>query len=417
MIFNRILKKVFASLYHKDFRYFWFGQAVSVIGGMIQVTALSWYVYKISGSPFLLGLMAVFEYGPVLLLSLFAGVFIENFPKKKILIFTQTLFLIQSVLLALLVWAKSENYWYFAFLAIIAGIGNSIDQPTRQSYFIDLVGKEDLPNAISLNSTTFNLARIIGPAISGIIMKYIGVAECFFINGLSFIPVIYGITLISIPGKSKFRKHKQLSIFGNIRGGLRYIRRHQILISSFFMMAIVCTFSMNTNVTLPVFAKNVLLGDEGTYSFLMSMVGVGSLFGALLMGVWGKEISFKYFLVIISLLLGFTQMLTIFTTSIVFTSLLLVIIGFLNLCFLNGANSKIQINTENRYRSRVMSMYTLVNTGSTPIGNSLTGLIMTLLSPKFGFFMDGLFTVILILLIFNIYYRKNKINKKLYAKL
>ena len=116
MFLNNIFKRVFPALYHKDFRYFWFGQAVSVIGGMIQVTALSWYVYKISGSPFLLGLMSIFEYGPVLFLSLFAGVFIEKFPKKKILIFTQTLFMVQSLMLAVLVWLKSENYWYFAAL-------------------------------------------------------------------------------------------------------------------------------------------------------------------------------------------------------------------------------------------------------------------------------------------------------------
>ena len=417
MFLNNIFKRVFPALYHKDFRYFWFGQAVSVIGGMIQVTALSWYVYKISGSPFLLGLMSIFEYGPVLLLSLFAGVFIEKFPKKKILIFTQTLFMVQSLMLAVLVWLKSENYWYFAALAVVAGIGNSIDQPTRQSYFIDLVGKEDLPNAISLNSTTFNLARIIGPAVSGIIMKYIGVAECFFINGLSFVPVIYGITLISVPGYTSKKSSREISTLGNIRAGVRYILRHRILLSSFFMMAIVCTFSMNTNVTLPVFAKDALMGDEGTYSFLMSMVGVGSLFGALFMAVKGKEITYKYYLILVAGILGIIQMLTLFTSSVAVISVLLILIGFFNLCFLNGANTRIQLHTENRYRSRVMSMYTMVNTGSTPIGNSFTGLVMSLLSARFGFFIDGLVTVLLILLVFNIYYRKNKAEKKIHVNI
>ncbi len=415
MAFNSLFRNMFASLYHKNFRYFWFGQAISVIGGMIQVTALSWYVYKISGSPFLLGLMGVFEYGPVLVLSLFAGVFIEKFPKKKILLCTQSLFLVQSLLLAVLVWNKSENYWYFAALAVIAGIGNSIDMPTRQSYFIDLVGKEDLTNAISLNSTTFNLARIIGPAIAGIIMKTLGTAECFFINGLSFIPVIYGITLITVSGKSKMKHKRKSNLIGDIRAGIRYTLRSKILLSSFLMMLIVCTFSMNTNVILPVFAKDVLLGDEGTFTFLVSMVGVGSLFGALFMAVKGKNIKFRYYLVSLSLIIGIAQMLTIFSGTIGKTSVLLIIIGFLNLCFLNGANSRIQMNTDERHRSRVMSIYTLVNTGSTPIGNSLTGLFMSLLGAKFGFFMDGLITVILILIIFNIYYRHKRLEKKQYA--
>ena len=417
MAFNSLFKNMFASLYHKNFRYFWFGQAISVIGGMIQVTALSWYVYKISGSPLLLGLMGVFEYGPVLVLSLFAGVFIEKFPKKKILLCTQSLFLVQSLLLAVLVWNKSENYWYFAALAVIAGIGNSIDMPTRQSYFIDLVGKEDLTNAISLNSTTFNLARIIGPAIAGIIMKTLGTAECFFINGLSFIPVIYGITLITVSGKSKMKHKRKSNIISDIRAGIRYTLRSKILLSSFLMMLIVCTFSMNTNVVLPVFAKDVLLGDEGTYTFLVSMVGIGSLFGALFMAVKGKNIGFKYYLITLSLVLGVIQMFTLFSGTIGKTSILLIIIGFLNLCFLNGANSRIQMNTDERHRSRVMSIYTLVNTGSTPIGNSLTGLFMSVLGAKFGFFMDGLITVILILIIFNIYYRHKRLEKKQYADL
>ncbi len=403
MNLSGLLHNMFSALDHRNFRYFWWGQLVSTIGGMVQLTALSWYVYKISGSPFLLGLMGVFEFGPVLLLSLFAGVLIERFPKKKILLFTQCLFLVQSLLLALLVWMGSTNYWLFAFLAVIAGIGNSIDQPTRQSYFVDLVGKEDLPNAISLNSTTFNLARIIGPAISGMIMKSLGVAECFLINAISFIPVIYGIALITVSGKShKIETGKK--ILSEIKTGLSYSFQNTKIFPTFLIMAVVCTFTLNSNVILPVFAKDVILGDESTYSMLMSFLGLGSLLGALFMASVGKDIPSKYFLVSVALAMGILLMATLLSLhSLPYIITILVLFGFLSLCFLNRANARIQLNTDDHYRGRVMSIYVLINTGTTPIGNTFTGFMMDTVGEKYGFFCNGLITFVVVLILFFIY--------------
>ncbi len=406
MSIQAIFKETFRSLYHKNFRYFWLGQAVSTIGSLIQVTALSWYVYKISGSPLLLGLMGVFEFGPVLVLSLFVGVLIERFPKKKILLFTQTLFMVQSLLLALLVWLGSANYWLFAVLALVAGVGNSIDQPTRQSYFVELVGKKDLPNAISLNSTTFNLARIVGPAIAGIIMKYLGTAECFLINGLSFIPVIYGISLISVVGKPRV-KDRQGKVLKEIKSGLRYAVKNTTILPTFIILAIVCTFSMNASVVLPVFAKDVLMGTEETYSVMMSVFGLGSLLGALFMAGLGSRLRTKYFLVSMAVVMGAAQMLTLVPVpaayQLSFLLPLLVLIGFCNLCFLNRANTRIQLNTDDAYRGRVMSIYVLIVTGSTPLGNLFTGWAISLTAEKYGFFINGAVSVALVLVIFFMY--------------
>ncbi len=392
---------MFSSLYnHKYFRYFWFGQAISTIGGIVQVTALSWYVYKISGSPFLLGLMGVFEYGPVLLLSLFAGVLVEWFPKKKILILTQIIFLVQSMALAILVWLKVENYWCFAALAIIAGIATSLDQPARQSYFVELVGKEDLPNAISLNSTTFNLARILGPAIAGIIMRYLGTAECFFINSLSFIPVIIGLVMIRIKGFPK-KWDRTNNILQEIATGVSYTFGNIKIFPTFLIMAIVCTFAMNFSVVLPVFAKDVLLGNETTYSFLMSMLGLGSMGGALFMAAKGKDISNRYFLVYLGITIGILQILTLIPLHkhIIYVAVLLVLIGFTNLCFLNRANTRIQLNTDDNFRGRVMSIYVLIVTGSTPLGNTFTGFAIGLLGGKYSFFIGGFISLVLVLII------------------
>ncbi len=401
-----IFKKTFKSLYHKNFRYFWLGQAVSTIGSLIQVTALSWYVYKISGSPFLLGLMGVFEFGPVLVLSLFVGVLIERFPKKKILLFTQSLFMVQSLLLALLVWQRSENYWLFALLALIAGIGNSIDQPTRQSYFVELVGKKDLPNAISLNSTTFNLARIVGPAIAGIIMKYLGTAECFLINGLSFIPVIYGVSRITVIGKPRVRDRSE-KILKEIKSGVKYAVKNTTILPTFIILFIVCTFSMNASVVLPIFAKDVLMGTEETYSIMMSVFGLGSLLGALFMAGLGDRLRTKHFLVMIAVVMGIAQMLTLIPIPeahyLSYVVVLLIIIGFCNLCFLNRANTRIQLNTDDSYRGRVMSIYVLIVTGSSPLGNTFTGWAISLTSEKYGFFINGAVSVALVLMIFFMY--------------
>lgn len=379
---------------------------MSTVGTMIQVTALSWYVYKISGSPFLLGLMGVFEFGPVLALSLFVGVLIERFPKKKILLFTQSLFMVQSLMLALLVWLGSTSYWLFAALALLAGIGASIDQPTRQSYFVELVGKKDLPNAISLNSTTFNIARIIGPAIAGIIMKYVGTAECFLINGLSFIPVIYGISLIGVVGKPRARDEDS-KILSEIKSGVKYTFNNAKIYPTFIILAIVCVFSMNASVVLPVFAKDVLLGNEETYSVMMSTFGLGSLLGALFMAGIGSKLRTKNFLVLMAFTMGGAQMLTAIPVPIehglAFMLPLLVVIGFCNLGFLNRANTRIQLNTDDSYRGRVMSIYVLLVTGGSPLGNLFTGWALGFFGERYGFFINGLVSIVLVFIVFLVY--------------
>jgi MFS family permease len=403
MLSGSIFKKTFSALYHRDYRNFWMGQAISTIGGMIQVTALSWYVYQISGSPFLLGLMGVFEFGPVLLLTLFSGVLIERFPKKKILLITQIVFMLQSLTLAVLVWQGVTDYWIFAALALVAGITMSIEQPTRQSYFVELVGKEDLPNAISLNSTTFNLARIVGPMIAGVIMKYFGTAFCFLINGLSFIPVLYGIMLISVVGTPR-KADKEINILAEIREGILYTVRNRKILPTFLIVLMVGIFAMNYNVILPVLAKDVLMGDEHTYSTLMSLFGLGALCGALFMGGVGKDIRSKNFLVTVALTIGALQAVTLlFIHSFILIASFLVVLGFLNLCFLNRANTRIQLNIDDAYRSRVMSIYVMVVTGSTPLGNTFTGWTMDSIGKQYGFFINGIIAFALVLTLFLVF--------------
>ncbi|AZV55330.1 MFS transporter [Clostridium sp. AWRP] len=397
MSFKSTVGDVFSSLKHRDFRYFLSGQLLSLMGTMVQNTALSWYVYKITNSPFLLGLISVFQYAPVLLITLIAGVIAERYPKRKIILMTQFSYMIQSFILTFVVYVGYSKYWILAILSVINGIITSLDMPTRQSFFIELVGKKDLPNAISLNSTVFNISRIVGPAFAGIIMNKVGVFQCFLINTISFIPVIYGVFQIKAKGNPTL-KSKNFNLIQDLKGGIMYTVSKKILLSVMFMMAIVCTFAFNSNVIIPVFAKQVMNGGAKEYSILLSLSGAGSFLGAIFMAGIGRGLRSKYFLIINSFILAILQIVTLFTSSYLLVGMLFVWIGFFGLTFLNKANATLQFNTEDEYRGRVMSIYALLNIGSTPFGSAFVGVVMQKFGGRFGFFSCGLimflFTVI-----------------------
>lgn len=397
MSFKSTVGDVFSSLKHRDFKYFLSGQLLSLMGTMIQNTALSWYVYKITNSPFLLGLISVFQYAPVLFITLIAGVIAERYPKRKIILMTQFSYMIQSFILTFVVYIGYSKYWILAILSAINGIITSLDMPTRQSFYIELVGKKDLPNAISLNSTVFNISRIIGPAFAGIIMNKLGILQCFFINTISFIPVIYGVLQIKAKGNPTL-KSKDFNLVQDLKAGIMYTINKKVLLSVMFMMTIVCTFAFNSNVIIPVFAKQVMNGDAKEYSLLLSFSGAGSFLGAIFMAGIGKTLKNKNFLIINSFILAILQIITLFTSSYLLVGMLFVSIGFFGLTFLNKANSTLQFNTEDQYRGRVMSIYALLNIGSTPFGSAFVGIVMEKFGGKFGFFGCGivmlLFTIL-----------------------
>lgn len=382
-------KGTFISLNHRDFRYFLSGQILSLMGTMIQNTALSWYVYKITDSPFLLGLIGVFQYAPVLLITLLSGVIVERYPKKKILLITQVSYMLQAFALSFVVYTGESKYWTLAVLAAVNGTITSFDMPTRQSFFIELVGKSDLPNAISLNSTVFNMSRIVGPAVAGMLMDSFGVFQCFLVNVFSFIPVIYGIIKIRARGNPVIEK-KGSGLFKDLKDGILYTINNRILISTMFVLTIVCTFAFNSNVIVPVFAREVMNGNSRVYSLLLSLIGLGSLIGAIFMAGHGGRLRSKYHLIVNSFIIAILQMITLFTKDFVSVSLVFISIGFFNLTFLNKANTTLQFNTDDEYRGRVMSIYSLLNIGSTPLGSAFSGMIMEKFGGEFGFFSCGL---------------------------
>lgn len=228
----------------------------------MQRTAQMWLVYTVTKSPLMVGLIGVAQFTPLLLFSLFAGVIVDRLPKKKLLIGTQALFMLQAVLMTVLTYTEQIQYWHIVVLSFLFGLTQTIDMPTRQSFFIDLVGPKDLTNAISLNSTIVNLAKIVGPAFSGIVMVKFGMTFCFFLNAVSYIPVMIGIFLISAKGISARGKGENL--IQQVVEGLKYIRQSRVLVINVFATAAVCTFAMNNDVIIPVFAGSVLRqGSDG----------------------------------------------------------------------------------------------------------------------------------------------------------
>ena len=388
------LSGLFSSLKYKNFRYFWTGQCISLMGTWIQRTAQAWLVYNITKSPFLLGLLAVFQFGPVLLFSLFTGVFIDRFSKKKLLILTQVIFMAQSLVLSYLVWINAVRYWHIALLALIFGFAQTLDLPVRQSFYVELVGKDELMNAISLNSTIINLAKIVGPSIAGILMVKMGITACFFINGISFIPVIYGLCKIKLQINNSKINHG--NVIKEIKDGIKYIIKNDVLRFTVILMIIVCVFSGNSDVIIPVFTSEVLKMGASKYTFLLSAFGLGALCGAIFMLSRSKHGISKSLLIVDSILISLAQILTYFSRQYYIIAIFIVFIGFFYLIFLNMSNATLQMNISNDYRGRVMSVYALITCGSAPIGNSFAGAIMEKSGANIGYFMCGLITLLLV---------------------
>lgn len=402
-LITNFFKTTFESLQYRDFRLFWCGQCVSLVGTWMQRTAQVWLVYTLTKSPLMVSLIGVCQFMPMLLFSLFAGVIVDRFPKKYLLVFTQTMFMIQAAIMTVLTFTGLIRVEHIFVLSTLYGLTQTLDMPARQSFFIELVGKEHVMNAISLNSTVFNLARIVGPAISGFIMTVYGTVFCFFLNTVSFVPVIIGILLISATGSSGGTVTRH--VLSEIAGGIKYITTNETLVIDALAMAAICTFSMNNDVIIPVFARTVLgLGAQG-YTGLLSAQGVGSLAAAVFMAYISHNGMHKRILFIAGAASGVFQLLTIFTRQYVVCMALMAVIGFANLSFLNTANSIFQIGSANEYRGRVMSVYAFLNQGSTPVGNFYAGTVMENIGGDSGFVSCGI-TALLCLGVIFFYKRK-----------
>lgn len=402
---KNLLKNNFHALTHRNFRLFWLGQCVSLVGTWMQSIGQTWLVLTLTGSPFLLGILGSIQFLPITCFSLFAGIIVDKYPKKKILLFTQTVSMLLAFTLSTLVFTHTVKYSYILILALILGCVNTIDMPTRQAFTIEIAGKEDLMNAIALNSATFNLARILGPSIGALILAYFGAGWCFFFNGVSFIAVIFSLTRIEATSYVR-TKGRSDSVITEIKDGLKYIKSEPLISQTLLLVLIVGIFVFNFNIIVPVFTKNVLHQNEKIYGLLMSALGFGSLIGALMASVRSKSGPKLKTLVGSSVMIAIMLMLTSLTKTYYLAAISLAITGIFNIMFSTTANSTLQMTSKDEYRGRVMSVYALVFAGATPIGNMFAGITTDKLGASAAFFLSGFMTFILVLLVMLLYKTK-----------
>lgn len=368
---RKALHQTFRALHNRNYRLFWSGQVVSAVGTWMQRTAIAWLVLRITDSPVALGLTTTFQTLPVLFLALFGGVVADRFPKRRLLLCTQSVMLAQAAALAVMTALGQENLAAIYALSAVLGIATAIDNPTRQAFVKELVGPDDVPNAVALNSTVFNAARLVGPALSGVTIALVGVAGSFALNALSFIAVLIGIILMRPEGFYESPAPARGKVVGQIREGLGYATRTPDVAVVLLLMAVIGTFGYNFTVILPLFATYVLEAGPVGFGLLTSSMAIGSLSAALGIAYSGRVSPRTLFVGAggFSLLLLALSL----TSHWVTTVPVLIALGAFSIVFTATANSRLQIVTPPQLRGRVMSLYTLLFMGTTPIGSLVLG--------------------------------------------
>lgn len=360
------------ALNHRDFRRFYGGQAVSLVGSWMQSVAQSWLVLQLSGSPLRLGLIGTLQFAPMLLFAVVAGAVADRLPKRRLLVCTQAALSCQAFILAALIWGGHVQYWHVAVLAVLLGVVNTLDMPARQSFVAEIVGTEDVVNAVALNSAAFNAARIVGPAVAGLLIGRFGVAPAFVINGLSFLFVIGALLSLGAEGRPRAGRAGS-TVLEEIREGLAYARhtRRILFILALLLVVSLCVF--NFSVYVPLLARDVLgLGAQG-FGFLMASVGVGAVAGALTVGTFGRpQLPMPAVLAAAVVACGTVLGLGFVRHEAIAVALLFAV-GFSGIVCVASCNTALQLAAPDRLRGRVMSLYSLVFGGSFPVGAFLTG--------------------------------------------
>ncbi len=393
-----MIKTLFRSLRHRNFRLFFSGQLVSLIGTWMQNVGQAWLVLELTQSSFKLGVVSALQFAPMLFLSFPAGVLIDYFSKRKIIIATQFVMMFLAFTLALLDWTGVVQYWHILILATVLGIANTVDMPARQAFIIDMVGKEDLMNAIALNSSIFNAARAVGPAIAGLLIGAAGTAFCFFVNGLSYLAVILGLYLMKFEGAPTGRP-RSYNIVEDIREALGYIRNKPVVLTTILLVAVVGVFAANFTVLVPVFARQELHRDATAFGFLMSSFGLGALVGAFSLALISRHGPSPVILLGGGSALSLTLITIGFQNSYAFTAFLLALAGWFLVTFFGMANTTVQLNTEDRLRGRVMSVYTFTFGGLSPFGSLFAGTVAHWIKTPLTFALGGLVTGIVFFIV------------------
>ena len=385
----------FPAFAHRNYRLFWIGNLVSLIGTWAQQTAQGWLMREMTPDPALIAGVAACGSLPILLLTLYAGAVADRVDKRRTLLWTTWASLILAAILGVLVWADVVRIWQIAAVAFCVGIVNAFDIPVRQSFNAEMVGRDDLPNAIALNSSAFNAARVLGPATGGWLLHQLGIAGCFFVNSLSFVALLFGLSRMrvedetidsvsqSAPSSTRFQSQTAKPVQrSDIWEGLNFVRGHSVLWPVVLLVAWVSVFAMSFGTLLPVFAKDVFGTDERGFSTLMTCNGVGALGSAVSLAVFGAMRHKGKRLLLGALLFCISVAAFASAPTLLWGCVCLILAGWFLLTFLMTANTMVQTLAPDEMRGRVFSLYSLALIGTSPVGAVSVGVAARYLGPR-----------------------------------
>jgi predicted MFS family arabinose efflux permease len=381
-----VLRRVFKAFHYRDFRLLWVGACTSSIGTWMQEIAQNWLVFEITQSPFLLGLDAFLGDIPIFLFSLFGGVIADRMDRRHLLIGSQLVQMTSAITLAALIGTGHIRIWHILLSSFVVGTAQAFGGPAYSALVPSLVEKEDLPNAIALNSIQFNLARIIGPVLGGFALKYAGSAWCFGLNALSFVAVIFSLLRLNINFKPARTGE---SIMTSMKQGIRFIRTQGAMETLIVIAFCMTALAIPMITFLPVFAKNVFHKDEITYTLFLAASGLGSITGALGVAALGNIPNKGRLALTMLVALGAGISAFALSKSIVLSCILLFLSGAVLMCAFAMISSLVQLITANEMRGRVMSVYNVAFRGGMPFGSVLTGYLVPLMTAPVVLSING----------------------------
>lgn len=385
--FRSRFSSTFRALRHRNFQLFFAGQFISLTGTWMQNVAQSWLVYRLTGSVVLLGMIGFASQIPVFLLAPIGGTTADRYNRHKILILTQSVAMVLAFILAFLTLTGNIQIWHLFVIAAGFGIANAFDIPTRQAFAVDMVGRDDLINAIALNSSMFNGARIVGPAIAGVLVAAVGEGWCFFANAVSYIAVIAGLLMMKI---SPILVPRTVSAFSHIAEGFRYVATTKPIRALLLLLGLVSLVGMPYAVLMPVFADQYLGGGSSTLGFLMGASGTGALIAALMLAARKHVFGLGRWVAFACAGLGVGLVLFSVSRSLWLSAAMLVIVGFSMMTQMSASNTLVQAMIPDHLRGRVMSVYSMMFMGMAPFGALLAGMLAGYIGPPETIAFGGL---------------------------
>jgi len=385
----RSLRGTFESLHIRNFRLFFVGQLISQCGTWMQTIALGWLVLHLShNSGFAIGLVIALQFIPTLLFGVWGGVIADRFDKRSVLFVTQAAMAAVAVLLAVVDLTNVVQLWMLYTIVFVYGLALAVDNPTRQSFVPELVPPQDLPNAVGLSSAIFQVARILGPALGGVLIVAVGTGVCFALNAVSFVFIIAALMMMRTSDREAPLGREK----GQVRDGLRYIWHTPELRSTLLLTLVVGTFAINSPVVLPLLAKITFNGNAEVYSWMTIAMGAGAVFGALFVASRAQARGSLLFAT--GMVFGVSMCIASLAPTLGTFIALLLVVGAGQISFIATCNSLLQLRSDPVMRGRVMAVYTIALLGSTPIGGPLVGWVSQAFGPRWGFALGGVATIV-----------------------